>query len=281
VFTSAHTQGQIVAGGARARILAVTSPTTVTVQITAPFASASLAAGTWQVAESLFGNLFGLLSADRVRLLGYTPDSPGGNPDTTNEWVDNFVNYTDLDSLQVSDSVSDRVVNVNRIYGGPQKGIRVIECLDTSATSPYGYALGGTGSPNIIGNVVIYTQRAVNKINSLISSGAPRTVQYSPMTTYDSRAKDWLPKTVIGDPSLTSVQDFIISKALLFYVGMEGGHSINLNLSASSNPHFPSGSGDALDQGIQVKVDSKTTGFNTFYIPAAYGTADQSQLLIK
>ena len=147
-------------------------------------------------------------------------------------------------SIQISDSASDRVVNPNRVFGGPQKGIRVMECVDTSATAPYGFALGGTGSPNTIGNVVVYTQRVVNRINALIGSGAPRTVQYSPMTTYDSRAKDWLPKTVIGDPSLTSVQDFIISKALLFYVGMEGGHSINLNLSASSNPHFPSGSGD-------------------------------------
>jgi len=36
-----------------------------------------------------------------------------------------------------------------------------------------------------------------------------------------------------------------------------------------------------LDAGITVKVDSKTSGFNTFYIPSVYGTADQSHVLIK
>jgi hypothetical protein len=278
VFTSAHTLGQIVAGNAQARILAVTSPTTVTALITVAFASISL--NSWQLSESLFGNVFGLLSPERVRLLGYTPDSPTGSPVTTNEWVDNFLSYTDAESLKTSDAFSDRVVNANRIYGAPQKGIRVIECLEDQSPSPYGWALGGTGSPNTIGNVVVYTARIITKINQLITSGGTRSVQYSPMLTYDSRARDWLPKTSLGVPT-DSVRDFVISKALLFYIGMEAGHSIALNVAAASNPHFPAGTGDALDQGITVKVDKSTSGFNTFYIPTIYGTADQGQVLIK
>jgi hypothetical protein len=283
VFTSANTLGEIVrTAGGRARIIAVTSPTTVTALITAPFGSASLSAGSWQLSDSLFANVFGLLSPEPVRLLGYTPDAPAGNPVTTNEWVDKFVSYTEAGGLQLqADSASDRVVNANRIYGALQRGIRVIECLDDGSTSPYGWALGGTGSPNIIGNVVVYTKRVVKQINLLIDNGAPRKVQYSPMLAYVSR--DWTPKTLVLDglPTNASVKDFVISKALLFYVGMEVGHSIALNLAAASNPHFPAGSGDALDQGISVKVDKSTGGFNTFYIPSIYGTADQSQLVIK
>jgi hypothetical protein len=283
VFTSANTLGEIVATtGGRARIIAVTSPTTVTALITAAFGSTNLAGGAWQLSESLFGTVFGLFSAERVRLLGYTPEALGGSPATTTEWVDNFMSYTAATGLQVSDSASDRVVNANRIYGTtPQKGIRAIECLNDGATSPYGFALGGTGSPNTIGNVVIFTKRVVNRINALIAAGAPRKVQYSPMVSYVSR--DWSPKTVVGDgdPAATNVKNFIISKALQYYLGMEVGHSISLNTAASSNPHFPSGSGDVLDQGITVKVDSKTSGFNTFYIPTAYGSSDQSQLLLE
>ena len=283
VFTSAHTLGEIVGAGGRARVLAVTSSTTVTALITANFGSTSLSSGSWQLSESLFGTVFGLLSSERVRLLEYTPDAAAGNPLTTSEWVDRFVSFTESASLQLqpTDSASDRVVNANRIYGPAQKGVRVIECIDDiGSTSLFGWALGGTGSPNIIGNVVVYTKRIVDRINLLIDNGVGRSVQYSPMLTYDSRAKDWLPKTLVGAPT-SNVKDFVISKALLFYVGMEVGHSLDLNETASANPHFPAGSGDALDAGITVKVDSKTSGFNTFYIPSVYGTADQSHVLIK
>ena len=287
VFTSAHTLGEIVGtAGGRARIVAVTSSTTVTALITQTFGSTSLPSGSWKVSESLFGTVFGLFSPERVRLLGYTPDATAGNPATTSEWVDKFVAYTEAGSLQLAptDSASDRVVNANRIYGPAQKGLRVIECIDdVGSTSLFGWAIGGTGSPNTIGNVVVYTKRIVDRINLLISNGAPRKVQYSPMLTYDSGAKDWSPKTLVLDglPTNQSVKDFVISKALLFYVGMEVGHSIALNVNAASNPHFPTGTGDALDQGINVKVGSKTTDFNTFYIPTLYRDSDQTLLLIK
>jgi len=284
VFTSAHALGEIVemvgtTARGRARILAVTSPTTVTALITTPFGSSSLLSGSWQLSESLFGTVFGLVSSERVRLLEYTPDAAAGNPVTTSEWVDRFVSFTESGSLQLqpNDSASDRVVNANRIYGPAQKGIRLIECIDDNGTL-FGWALGGTGSPNLIGNVVVYTKRIVDRINLLINNGAPRSVQYSPMLTFAN--KDWTPKTLLGAPT-SSVKDFVISKALLFYVGMEVGHSLDLNESASANPHFPAGSGDALDQGITVKVDRSTSGFNTFYIPSVYGTADQSHVLIK
>ncbi len=284
VFTNANTLGEIVrTAGGRARILAVASSTAVTAQITQSFPSTSpLSSGSWQLSESLFANVYGFLSPERVRLLGYAPGSP--NP-VTSEWVDNFQSYTDLGGLQYTPagSASDRVVNVNRLYGPAQKGIRVIECLDDGSTSPYGWALGGTGSPNTIGNVVIYTKRVVNQITLLISNGAPRSVQYSPMLTYSSQAKDWTPKTVVGASGDAGVQNFIISKALQFYVGMEVGHSLDLNRTASAPPHFAAFSGDGLDQAITSKLDktASTSTFNTFYIPTVYGTADQSQLLAK
>lgn len=287
VFTGGHTLGEIVGtAGGRARIIAVTSPTTVTALITAPFVSSGpLAADAWQLSESLFGTVFGLFSSERVRLLDYQPDAAAGNVATTSEWVDRFVTFTAAGNLelQATDSASDRVVNANRIYGPAQKGVRVIECIDDASVTPFGWALGGTGSPNTIGNVVIYTKRVVDRIKLLISNGAPRKVQHSPMLTYSSSAKDWSPKTQVLDGLHTNpnVVDFVISKALLFYVGMEVGHSVALNLAASANPHFPAGTGDALDQGITVKVDKSSSGFNTFYIPSVYGTADQSRVLIR
>jgi hypothetical protein len=281
VFAAANVRGEIIGAGGRARISAFNSSTSVSAQITQAFSGTSIAAGSWQLSESLFANVYGLFSPERLRVLG-----------GTNEWVDNLLTYTDLGGLQFTTDgpASDRVINANRVYGSAQKGIRVIECLDDGTTSPYGWALGGTGSPNStgqIGNVIVYTKRAFNKINSLITSGAQRKVRYSPMLTpilKGTTVIDWDPKIEVGVyPYSDAVKDFVISKALQFYAGMEIGHVLNLNLAASSAPHFPSSSGDVMDAAITSKPDKNagTTDFNTFYIPSNYGSADQLQLLLK
>jgi hypothetical protein len=281
VFSNANTLGEIIGtGGLRARITAVLNPTTVTAQTTQASSGTSLPPGSWQLSESVFGGVYGMYTPERVRLLGYAPGA--ANPNTT-EWVDNFDSYSALGGLKytAAGSASDRVVNVNRVYGEKaQKGIRVIESVDVSSSSPYGWTFGGAGSPNAIGNVVIYTQRIINQITLLISNGGARKVQYSPMST---KSTDWTPKTLVGSGSPTdpAVKNFIISKALQFYVGHEVGHSSNLNLKTSTPPHFAAGTGDELDLAITTKLDKSTGGFNTFYIPSLYGTSDQSVLLLK
>src|SRR5438477_1084099 len=220
-FTNAHVGGEIVAGTGRARITSVLNATTVVakIAIAAPFAStAPIAAGSWTLRESLFANLQTLVPAVAIHVLGYTP---GATNLFTGEWVDKYGSLTPPQTLNVTDDINDRVVNPNRIYGTPQKGIRIMECLDTNAPSVLGWAFG-VGSPNEVGNVIVFTQRIVNYINGLMTTS---TVKYS---TFSSGV--WAPAQQVlnGDPASTDVRNFIISKAIQFYLGMEAGHSLDL-----------------------------------------------------
>ena len=212
----------------------------------------------------------------------------GPSPTNSNEWVDNLASYGELTGIVYTAAgvTTDRIINVNRMYGLPQKGVRVIECLDDSVTSPYGFALGGIGSPNIIGNVILYTKRMVNNLNAVIAAKAPRRIQYSPMrqpVLKAGRVTDWLPKTLVGNgnPASADVRNFIISRAMQFYTGHEVGHSLRLSNTAPNRPHFPTLSGDGLDAAITSKPDKLPGGFNTFYIPSVYSIVDQLELLIN
>jgi hypothetical protein len=284
VFSAANVRGEIIGtAGGRARIIAVSSATTAVAEITEAFPATSISAGAWSLSESLFGNVYGLFSAERLRLLAPAPGSTNSR-----EWVDNFASFGELTGLVLTAAgpTTDRVVNVNRLYGPPQKGVRVIECLDDSLTTPYGWAIGGVGSPNAIGNVILYTKRIVTSIGQKIDGGAPRKVQYSPMLTpvlKGGSPVDWLPKGLVGDgnPASVAVKNFVISRAMQFYVGMEVGHTLHLNVTASNDPHFAPFSGDGLDSAITSKPDKSTSGFNTFYIPTIYSATDQSQLQVK
>jgi hypothetical protein len=207
--------------------------------------------------ESLFANVFTLLSADRVHLLAST------------EWDDRFVSLTPPQTLAVSDPVADRVINRNRLYGPPQRGIRMMECLDTSDPYTLGWSFG-TGSPNAVGNVILYTQRIVNYINGLIAAGG--TLQFS---TFASGS--WSTPTA-------ATPDFIMSGVFKFYAGMEAMHTLDLTPTpmgtnrVSYGFHYAPGNGDCVDQGITNKVKS---GNNTFYIPTVCGSADQAQFLLQ
>ena len=274
LFTTAHIGGEIVAtAGGRARITSVLNATTAVANVSVPFAAtATIASGSWTLTESLFANLQTLVPAVAIHVLGYVP---GGTNLLTTEWVDNFLNVTPPQILNVSDDVSDRVVNVNRLYGPPQKGIRVIECLDQSSPSVLGWAFG-VGSPNAVGNVIVYTQRIVTYINGLLTQGG--TVQYS---TFANGV--WTAPRI---PSGTSadVQNFVISKAIQFYLGMETGHSLDLTptvMTSGKNNfgfHYAPGSGDCLDQTATNKFKN---GVNTFYIPSSCGASDQSEFSAK
>ena len=283
-FSPANVRGEIIGtAGGRAQIVAILDSTRVLAEVTQPFGQTSIGAGAWQLTESLLANVYGLLSAERVHVLGAGP-----NPVNSPEWVDTLSRYSDLTGIvyTAAGPSTDRIINVNRAYGSPQKGIRMIECLDDNLTSPYGFAIGGIGSPNVIGNVILYTKRIVNNLNALIAAKAPRKIRYSPMlqpVLKSGKVTDWLPKSQVGDgdPASAGVRNFIISKAMQFYTGMEVGHSVRLADTAPNHPHFPAFSGDAVDAAITSKPDRAATGFNTFYIPSVYSVVDQSQLLIK
>jgi hypothetical protein len=268
VFTTAHAQGEIIGNaGGRAQIAAVNSPSSVSVNIIQPFpqGTTSLGQGSWQLRESLFANVYTAIPPERVHLLGY---SPGGTNYRTAEWVDNFTSVTPSQILNITDTVTDGVVNANRVYGAAQKGMRVLEGLNVDLPSTLGWAYG-IGSPNQAGNVILFAQRIINYITSLIPVGS--TLKYSTASVVNG-AWTWATPVTVD-------RNFILSKAFQFYTGMEVFHSLDLTpdvqgtSKTSYGHHFAPGTGDCLDQAITTTAKSGTV---TFYIPSLCGSADQS-----
>jgi hypothetical protein len=245
--------------------LAVAGPTSVTAEVIKPFLSTSLATGTWKVRESLFAVVYTLLPPEQVHIL------------QTAEWVDKLSSVlppvTPPQTLNVTDFGADRTVNVNRIYGSVQKGMRVMEGLNVDSPSTLGWAYG-IGSPNDAGNVILFSQRIINYITTTLI-GTATTFKYSNSELVNGLAT-WKPVTTLGlDPS-----NFILSKAFQFYAAMEVHHSLNLtpDLQGTSRTsyghHFAPGTGDCLDQAITATSKSGTV---TFWIPSVCGNVDQSQ----
>jgi len=244
---------------------------------------------------SLFDGVSTLISGTQIHFLNYAPfaQNVGPNP----EWVDNFLSYSDATGIMYSANgpQMDRQVNANAIYPildavsglTVQKGLRVIECVDESVTSPLGAA--GVGSPNGPDNAVIYTKRIVNYINSMISAGGVRPVKHftyqyssgvlSPVVQYTGTATGLTPST--------EDRDRIISAAIAYYVAMEVAHSTRLTptLEGTSRTsygyHHAPGSGSNVDQAIVNKVDKSGSGFNSFYIPSVYTSGDQGSFKLR
>ena len=233
--------------------------------------------------------MYTLIPPERLHVLG----SIAGTNLLTNEWVDSFVSLVPAQTLIVSDSVNDRTVNVNRLYGAAQRGVRVMEGLNTNSSSVLGWSFG-VASPNQsgAGNTVVFTQRIINYITSLV--GTSTTLKYS---TADLINGVWTWRTPIlipdGDPTTTSgdgaaanpdVRNFAISKALQFYTAMEILHSTDLTPDVlgtsrtSYGHHFGPGTGDCLDQAITTTTKS---GVATFYVPSLCGGADQQDFLLE
>ena len=262
VFSNAHVQGEIIGNaGGRARVVAVAGPTSVTAEVTQPFLSTSLTTGTWKISESLFAVVYTLLPPEQVHFL------------QTTEWVDNFTSVTPSQTLNVTDFVTDRTVNANRIYGSVQKGMRVMEGLNVDSPSTLGWAYG-IGSPNDAGNVILFSQRIINYITTTLI-GSATTLKYSTASLVNG-SWTWSTPTTLGldGPNL------ILSKAFQFYAAMEVHHSLNLtpDLQGTSRTsyghHFAPGTGDCLDQAITATSKS---GVVTFSIPSLCGNVDQSQ----
>lgn len=291
VFNPSHLGGEIIAGTARATITAFVSTTAVTGPVTQSFASTSVASGSWTIRPSLVGNVNNLIPGTRIHLLGYTP---GGTNGTTNEWVDRFFQYTVATGFeykptpdatpQTTAPADDRQINKNAVYpvldtvigNTIQRGVRITECLDESVSSPLGVA--GRGSPNHDVEVLLFTTRIVNSMNNAISAGGTKLLKYS---TYLNGA--WQTPASLGAPSL-SANNFLISRAMLFYLAMEVGHSVRLTPTVISTNkatygyHYAPNSGDNLDQAIQTKVSSQA---NTFWIPSIFNTTGQGQFRAK
>lgn len=230
----------------------------------------------------LLANLGTLISGSQVHGLG-----------PVTEWVDNLtsltlVNGTPTFTYTTAGPATDRQVNRNAVYplvdtftgGTIQKGLRISECLDTSAASPLGSA--GLGSPNGPDNAILYTKRIVNHVNALIDAGAGRRLRH---LAFESGA--WVAKFSSAGAPTAADRDVVISRALQFYLAMELGHSVRLTPTTEGGSrtsygyHHAPGSGSNLDQTITAKIDKLTSGFNSFYIPASYNSADQSAFRLR
>lgn len=283
VFATAHVRGEIIGNaGGRARIVTVESSTSVSAEVTVAFPAATpLLAGQWKLSESLFAALYSLVAPDRLHLLQYAPGAT--NFKALDEWVESFGSLVPPQTLTVNvTDPPDRTVNRNRRYGLVQRGVRVMEGLNTASASTLGWAYG-VGSPNEVGNIDVFTQRIINHFNGLFDDGAGALVRYSTFVN-----GDWTTPTLVGDgiPGVagSDVRNFIISKAIQFYLGMEVGHTLELTPTVmgtqktSYGYHYAPFTGDCLDQAIETKVKS---GFNTFWIPSLCGSTDQSEFLIN
>jgi hypothetical protein len=214
---------------------------------------------------TLFDGAVALYGAGVTHLM----HTPGATNHRSTEFVDRFKRYEvslgqrflDANGVETGTApADDRRINKNAVLSGnqPQKVIRVIECIaPPPPTSPL--ALAGTVSVTAAGYAILYTERIISHLNSLVTAGAGRSLRFA--TYQGGRATT---PQLLGVPTVTSV-NFLISQAIKFYTAHEVFHVGNLVPPAGA--HDPVGTGNFLDSAIMTKVDNKTSGFNTFYVP--------------
>jgi hypothetical protein len=235
---------------------------------------------TFVTGDAFFASINTLVAGAQVRRLGHTA---GATNFTTNEWVDNFQSYAPLTGIVFTagtdGAVSDRRINVNQVAGtAVQKGLRITECVDETASTPLGVAT--LGSPNGGDNAIIFTKRIVNYFATLGATAASTNLCYQ---TFQSGA--WTTAAGITHSEL-------IARAITFYTAMEVGHSIVLTPTSegtSKTPtlygyHHAPGTGSNLDQTIINKPGAKCgtlSSANLFQIPTNYNTSDQTNFKFK
>jgi hypothetical protein len=235
----------------------------------------------------------------RVLVLGQRRDAAGalifdGTNRSTDEMVDRLQSFSvpagrETFVYRTSDAVpatlvtitnlnrkstpaDDRVINRNRLFGPPQKAVRIIESLDVSKTTPIGSS--SWGSPNGLDEAIIYTQRIVNFINNT----APVTDNRIYYATHTGTA--WGPYTntfVLSNGTVQSVtRSYIISKMMQFVFAHEaGGHDTKLTVTASSlGFHDATGTGGMLDSQVQIITTTDNSAANPpgikFRIPSRF-----------
>jgi len=241
----------------------------------------------------LFDNLASLVPASQVHLLGFNQGQTNG---TTNEWVDRFQSFSQQTGFQYLDPITntvtsvapadDRRINKNAIFpqGTPNpipanglihRGLRATECLDISATGPLGTTGLGGGGPDGPDGSLVYTQRIVNYIDTLIANGQGRALR-----VFTFQNGNWVQQT---NPNGGPVDaNYVKSQAMKFYLAHELSHGLTLTptvegtKTTSYGYHHAPGTGSVQDQTIVQKIDKSASGFNSFYIPSIYNGADQS-----
>lgn len=220
-----------------------------------------------------------------------------------NEWVSNFSSY-DKDRLVIlkdttaESATTDRWINKNAIVplgdkdssNPPRyfvKGVRIIQCLDLKALSPLGRS--AKSPPDLFdkdnGNAVLFVHRIVKSMLNAIIAGGTRQMKY-----FTFEGGTWTNKKTIPAPSSStnpSVTDpnvqSIMQIAFAWYLAheaLEHSYDVTKATEGTYGYHHADGSGTNVDIRIVNKVDSKTSGFNNFYIPKYHGISDDRQMRV-
>jgi hypothetical protein len=220
-----------------------------------------------------------------------------------NEWVSNFSSY-DKDRLVIlkdttaESATTDRWINKNAIVplgdkdssNPPRyfvKGVRIIQCLDLKALSPLGRS--AKSPPDLFdkdnGNAVLFVHRIVKSMLNAIIAGGTRQMKYF---TFEGNA--WTLKSTIPaplsstNPSVTDTNvQSIMRIAFAWYLAheaLEHSYDVTKATEGTYGYHHADGSGTNVDIKIVNKVDSKTSGYNNFYIPKYHGISDDRQMRV-
>lgn len=243
--------------------------------------------------NALFSNTNTLISGNRIHRLGYaTPNAPHL---TTDEWVDRFDHYSVADGLRFVGNVTtapadDRQINKNAVFFNlvpvdppatnlsngervQHRGLRFIECLDTSTPSILGFAT--PVSPNGPNYAILFTQNIVNYITGTLGASCTPSDPCS-YSTFQNGA--WTTPVEIS-------QNDLKARAIEFFFAHEIGHTVLLTPTVegtnktSYGYHHAPGTGSNLDQTIENKVSNRTG--NTFWIPLLYNTSDLTSYRLR
>jgi hypothetical protein len=223
----------------------------------------------------------------------------------SDEWIDSFDKYTVVGEVTLKAGAEpkyDRQINKNAIFRAAEnegivKGIRLVECLDLSTSSPLGLTRSKQ-PPDISldkddGTAIIFPQRIWYSFKRKFAGGAGRLVKL-----YDFKNSAWSqviqylqpPPSSSSLPNINflntdSVMGVLRDAAFPFYAAHEStGHNLDLTPTVEGTTQQPAGyhhvegTGTVIDKEIVQVIDKKTAangGFNKFYIPSLFSPYDK------
>jgi hypothetical protein len=211
-------------------------------------------------------------------------------------------------------------VDIDHPSGGRTKGLRLVECLDQTYTSPVGLtqffpavAAGPAvevGSPYDRMEITLFSQRLYNDFQVMLTKASSKgvtsvystcalqgtcvyyqtyTISGTTVTATTPTNRYAPPNQAVncppnaGSPCLTINRNFIASKQLQQVVAHEIGHGVSLIPKiqiTTYGPHYAPATGDILDQRVVAKDSSKLNGL-LYSIPTVFGPKSDACFQIR
>ena len=255
-------------------------------------------------AVDMFAGLSSNSSGFQIHYLDYTP-GVFPNPIKSTLWEDFFDSYTVANKVlfntggtltnSESQVPSDRQINkyavspVRNNSNNPtiQKGVRLIECQDTTP-DVLGYANWGTPNKslsvgaNYAGNSTVFPERIRQDVQKNLANAGTRQIWWAKWD--GTQKKPWVNQAQLkSNPPDQTTQDGLVTKQIQYLVGMELGHLVQLRPTILNSYHATTGSGSEMDATIQITKDSTDSPTNkmVFDIPTAFKTTDQVETRFK